>query len=428
MKCQFSNRPLTLLLEEWPSGLMNPTGTIESARRETNSKSKKPMKKLHGIIALIAVAGMTALFTGCGGGGDNGGGGQNATGTETGTRVNAPATLAGQTYSYRSNTGESGTITFFDNRSFEVRKADGTVTTSGTYVASRDNDIYTTRVTTTGGGTGTLQLNFNAASGGFFTLSIPGQEPVSGSFSAPSAAGSTGGNTGGTNGNTNGNNNGGTTGTAPTVTVSSQPAAANNTITVTNGQTVRFTATATGNPAPTYQWKKDGAAIAGATAATLTLSNVTTNNNGAYTVTVTNSKGTATSSPALAVNVTTGGDGGGGNNGGGGGFAPASLNGKVYHFNVTAGPFANSQYDVTFTGGTFSVSNGSEGSGNYTYTPNGNNAHLRMNYTAPPAANGDFDDLNLTYGSATTASFTGNSNTGQQDHTDAAGTITDITP
>lgn len=70
--------------------------------------------------------------------------------------------------------------------------------------------------------------------------------------------------------------------------------------TVTVGATVTFTAAASGSP--TYQWRKDGANIGGATAATLTLTNVQTSASGAYSVVATNSGG-ATPSDAAALTV-----------------------------------------------------------------------------------------------------------------------------
>lgn len=85
---------------------------------------------------------------------------------------------------------------------------------------------------------------------------------------------------------------------APTIT--SQPVKQ----TLTAGATATFTVTATGTPVPTYQWRKDGAAISGATSATLTIDSVTTANAGSYTVVVTNAAGSVTSSAAtLIVNV-----------------------------------------------------------------------------------------------------------------------------
>jgi RHS repeat-associated protein len=67
---------------------------------------------------------------------------------------------------------------------------------------------------------------------------------------------------------------------------------------VNAGSTATFTASATGIPAPTYQWKKNGNTIAGATSATLTLSNVQPSDAATYTVVATNSVGSTTSNGA----------------------------------------------------------------------------------------------------------------------------------
>lgn len=86
-------------------------------------------------------------------------------------------------------------------------------------------------------------------------------------------------------------------GTAPTIT--SQPSS----LTVTAGANVTFTAAADGAPAPTFQWRKDGVNISGATNATLTLTAVAATSAGAYSVVATNSVGNATSNVAnLTVN------------------------------------------------------------------------------------------------------------------------------
>jgi hypothetical protein len=64
---------------------------------------------------------------------------------------------------------------------------------------------------------------------------------------------------------------------------------------VTTGADVQFSVTASGNPAPTYQWYFNGAAISGAISATLTLNNVQAANAGNYYVVVTNDAGSVTS-------------------------------------------------------------------------------------------------------------------------------------
>jgi hypothetical protein len=74
--------------------------------------------------------------------------------------------------------------------------------------------------------------------------------------------------------------------------------------TVTAGQTASFTVVASGTAPLGYQWQKNGANIAGATAASYTTPATTTSDSGsAFTVVVTNTAGTVTSSAAtLTVN------------------------------------------------------------------------------------------------------------------------------
>ncbi len=64
------------------------------------------------------------------------------------------------------------------------------------------------------------------------------------------------------------------------------------------GDSVTFTAAASGSPAPTYQWFKDAASIPGATAASYSISGVNASHAGAYSVVATNSLGFATSATA----------------------------------------------------------------------------------------------------------------------------------
>ena len=80
---------------------------------------------------------------------------------------------------------------------------------------------------------------------------------------------------------------------APSITT--QPLSKN----VTAGQTATFTVTATGTATLTYQWKKNGGAVSGATSASYTTPATSISDNGAsFTVTVSNSTGSATSNPA----------------------------------------------------------------------------------------------------------------------------------
>jgi len=68
--------------------------------------------------------------------------------------------------------------------------------------------------------------------------------------------------------------------------------------TVLAGSNATFTVVATGTPPPTYQWQLDKLNVPGATAPTLTLTNVQATNAGNYRVVVSNSADVATSQMA----------------------------------------------------------------------------------------------------------------------------------
>ena len=72
-------------------------------------------------------------------------------------------------------------------------------------------------------------------------------------------------------------------------------------VTAVAGQMVTLSATVAAIPAGTYQWSKNGAAIAGATGAVLKLDRVRVSDAANYAVTVTNGSGSATSNPAALV-------------------------------------------------------------------------------------------------------------------------------
>ena len=91
------------------------------------------------------------------------------------------------------------------------------------------------------------------------------------------------------------------TGSAPEITAAPAP------VSTTVGGSATFSVTATSSSPVTYQWRKDGVAIGGATGATLTLNAVAAADAGTYSVVVSNSVGSTTSSGAalsVAVGVT----------------------------------------------------------------------------------------------------------------------------
>jgi formylglycine-generating enzyme required for sulfatase activity len=77
-------------------------------------------------------------------------------------------------------------------------------------------------------------------------------------------------------------------------TIVAQPQA----VTVTAGQMAVFTVTAAGTAPLSYQWQKDGANVAGATAATYTVAKVQNSDSGTYRVVVSNEAGAVTSDTA----------------------------------------------------------------------------------------------------------------------------------
>jgi hypothetical protein len=102
------------------------------------------------------------------------------------------------------------------------------------------------------------------------------------------------------NGTCGNKDNPATAGTAPVITA--QPASQ----TITEGDSVAFVVTATGDPAPTCQWQMNGADISGATGAVYWIASATIASSGVYRVIVTNAAGSDTSTPAiLSVNPST---------------------------------------------------------------------------------------------------------------------------
>jgi sugar lactone lactonase YvrE len=102
--------------------------------------------------------------------------------------------------------------------------------------------------------------------------------------------------------------------------------------TVAAGATARFTVTATGTPAPVYQWYFNQAAISGATESAYSVSAVGSQAVGEYSVVVKNAWGEVTSGKAtlaLATVTPPAPSGGGQSGGGGGGGAPSLWFGLV---------------------------------------------------------------------------------------------------
>ncbi|MFC3146113.1 immunoglobulin domain-containing protein [Piscinibacterium candidicorallinum] len=164
--------------------------------------------------------------------------------------------------------------------------------------------------TVTEGNTATLAVGVNGTTPMSFQWSRGGV-PISGAtaaaFTVTSAAAANAGNYSVTISNSAGSVTSNTvslTVNAPTnppaavaPSISTQPLG----LTAAAGQTVTFGVSANGTGPLSYQWQRNGNAIANSNSPVLSLSNVQTANAGDYTVTVSNSAGSVTSSPASLV-------------------------------------------------------------------------------------------------------------------------------
>ena len=84
--------------------------------------------------------------------------------------------------------------------------------------------------------------------------------------------------------------------------VATAAAQTGDTLTVNTGQQMAFSATAEGTTPFTWQWLKNGVAIAGATNASYTVASAATTDSGTYRARATNSAGSAESN-AMTINV-----------------------------------------------------------------------------------------------------------------------------
>jgi len=82
-----------------------------------------------------------------------------------------------------------------------------------------------------------------------------------------------------------------------TILVAALPVVTNQprSLSVSNGSPASFSVGASGSPPLSYQWRKNGANLAAATATIYTIASTSTNDTAAYTVVVTNAYGSATS-------------------------------------------------------------------------------------------------------------------------------------
>lgn len=121
-----------------------------------------------------------------------------------------------------------------------------------------------------------------------------------------------------------------TSGTAPSITT--QPAS----LTVVAGGSATFSVVASGSGTLSYQWRKGGAAISGATVASYTIAVTSADDAASYDVVVTNSAGSVTSSAATLTVTTTDGS------------TVPTISSQPASLSVAAG--ASASFSVTATG------------------------------------------------------------------------------
>ena len=145
-------------------------------------------------------------------------------------------------------------------------------------------------LSTDGGNTFTTSLATNVqAATGSWTWNIPTGQAVSTTYRVKVSDASDANTSDASNANFS---------VSPATSISSQPQS----VTICSGQQVQFSVTATGSNL-TYQWKKDGTNINGATSATLTINNVQSANAGSYTCTVAGACGNPIISNAATLTV-----------------------------------------------------------------------------------------------------------------------------
>jgi hypothetical protein len=340
------------------------------------------MKRLRTITGLLAVCGLAAFFTGCGG--DN---------NDNNTTVvsNAPSSLNGQTYNLTGNTGPSAIAFATEGTGYTLTAADGS-TETGTFTATRSGDSWDINATRgDASATSNLKLNFSGDGVGTYSFTEPGSPtPIQGTFTRAASSGGT--TTGSTTGTTTGATTGATTGTTTgdTTGTTSGDTSGSTTGTTTGATTGDTTGTTTTTGATT------GTTTGTTTGATTGSTSGTTTTTGDTTGTTT---GTTTGATTGSTTGTTTGSS----------APPATISSITVHTDPSS-PAGSQDYTATFTGGTFNfTAGGGPGlSGPFEYTVTGpTTAHLVLHYSTPYA--GDYDDMTLTFTGPGTGTISGSS-------------------
>jgi Immunoglobulin domain/FG-GAP repeat len=294
------------------------------------------MSSLHDTLCCYSLLVASLVLTSCGGGGAGGGGGSGPVAPSITTQPANQTVTVGQTATFTVVASGTSPLSYqWSKGSAAISGATSASYTTPATVASDNSSQFTVTVSNAAGSLTssptTLTVNVppsittqpasqtvTVGQTATFTVVATGTAPLTYQWQknsvaisgATSASYTTPVTTAADNGaqftviasNAGGNQ----TSNAATLTVNVPPSIttqpANQTVVV--GQTATFTVVASGTPAPSYQWQKDGANIAGATSASYTTPATAIADSGSqYTVVVSNIVGNQTSNAAtLTVN------------------------------------------------------------------------------------------------------------------------------
>jgi hypothetical protein len=173
------------------------------------------MKKLRNLIGILAIMGIAAVLTGCGGDDDNNDdNNNNPPPTQFGPQTEAQLMAPDAVYTVNiAGQDQPITLQFPSQGNFTLTQ--GGVTTAGTItgLTHAGNTWSGTLTPTAGQGeSGTVQLTFTSNNAGTYTITPNGGATSTGTFTLTTGNATNGGTNGGTDGNTDGNTTGNTDG------------------------------------------------------------------------------------------------------------------------------------------------------------------------------------------------------------------------
>jgi hypothetical protein len=207
------------------------------------ARENKPMKKLRNLIGILAIMGIAAVLTGCGGDDDNNDdNNNNPPPTQFGPQTEAQLMAPDAVYTVNiAGQDQPITLQFPSQGNFTLTQ--GGVTTAGTItgLTHAGNTWSGTLTPTAGQGeSGTVQLTFTSNNAGTYTITPNGGATSTGTFTVTTGQ-TDGGTNGGTDGTTNGNTDNGNTTSGNTTSGNTDSGGTGFTSNDLTGKTVQLT-------------------------------------------------------------------------------------------------------------------------------------------------------------------------------------------